>query len=204
MEGLTFAGGITVANTVERLLLYTVGGEQYATPLDDLREVLDAPWPSADGAPPVFHGRAVELHPLNDLLDAPEDRPTSPSGRPAVGQGTRPMLVVRIEEPGVPSGPTRRVGLLVDRVQGMLRAETVLPVPDGVTRLPDGAIMGAVVLRRGSHEGSGPPADGKGTGGRANSTPAVRPEDAQALPEPCRVVLLLDLRKLAAWSCGPD
>jgi len=141
----------------ERLLLYTVGGEPYASLLDDLREVIDIPWPHA-GGPPVIHGHAVAVRPLDRLL----------VGRRAGGMAADMASLLVVET------PAGWVGLLAERVQGMHRGGDILPVPDEITTLPAGSIMGAMIL-------------GKQGEVEADGAPATE-----------RIILVLDVQKLAA------
>ena len=194
-----------MANTLDRLLLYTVGGERYATPLDDLREVLDTPWRSADGAPPVVHGHAVDLHSLSDLLGIPGDtHGVSAAGDRATDSQTRPLFVVELEDAAGAEHTSAWVGLVADRVQGMLRADTVVRVPDAVSQLPEGSIMGAVILPGSSHGKPAPEGGGTDAREHGESMPISDLREGETPVEPGAVVLLLDLRKLAAWVSGPD
>ena len=133
---MAFAGG--------RLLLYQVGGEPYVSPLPNLREVMDIPSDEIGPGhpPPVVHGHTVRLYPLNRLLGELEERRL---GR----RDLCSMLVVETSDSDEsPNAPKRWIGLLVESVQGMLITSEVYPVPEGITELPDGTILGALLLER--------------------------------------------------------
>ncbi len=112
-----------------RLLLYRIAGQPLASPLDELREVVDAPEQRIDTAEDEQSSdvRVVSLAGLLDLPDVADD-----SGR------AKPLLVV--------DGGADSIGLQVDAVHGMIAAQGIFPVPHTLSSLPPGTIMGATVM----------------------------------------------------------
>ncbi len=187
----------TAAGAAERLLLYTVGGERYASPLDDLREVINTPWPRADAL--IVHDHEIVTCPLGGLLGLPDDALPAPDGSGAEST-MRPALVVAARSSDDDDQPERWVGFLADTVHGMLRSDRVLRVPEGVSRLPDGSLFGAIVLEREKTHGASSQKDDGG--------PELQPDESEGADGADRtsdedgekevdVVLLLDLTRLA-------
>ena len=154
------------------MLLYEVCGERYASPLSNLREVLDIPTdqPDADGLV-VLQGQTVMVVPLGAVLGledlpraAPADRtgallvvevsPEEPAG--SAGAGLPSQLV---RQPGRPSD-RRWVGLRVDGVLGMIRVGAIHTIEGGITALPGGALAGAFLHPRESGGAAAGPGEG--------------------------------------------
>ena len=116
--------------TEERdLLLYTVLGELYASPLADLHTVVDLDWASvADVTDTIeVQNHQVRMVTMEHVFgEAP----------PLVtGKANRPMLVVSVE--------SRWVGLVIDDVHGMVETPRITPLPGGLSEFPEELILGA-------------------------------------------------------------
>ncbi len=181
--------------TDNRLLIYEVGGQSYASPLEDLREVVDIDF--AEDVRPAEAGtgrdlRSVRVH-RKDVLLAPLEEVLH--GEPPREALTRPILVVAVG--------SNSVGLVVDQVHGMVPAESVYALPDGMSRFPRGFVKG-LYLRRLESGGSSQQARKRGVEGTSLEE-WVRDHDDADEDEPTaryryQMVLVVDLGVLGEAS----
>jgi hypothetical protein len=197
------------------VLLYQVGGEPYASPLANVREVLDR---AVAGEPAVFEGQVLNVLSLRDVFGVEQDAECD--------AGARSLLVVKVpgsddldgsDENGTAhaGGIPPMVAFAVDAVQGMAVVEAVYGVPEGITGLPERSILGAFLAGAiaGGPAPSAPTGQASATRAevgrwladdRSMSTYASRDEPlAGADPElgaPGQIVLVIDLARLA--RCG--
>jgi len=169
-----------------RLLLYRIAGQPLASPLDDLREVVDAPEERID-ADEGGEAPAMLVASLGELLDLPG---TKDESGPA-----KPLLVVD----GV-AGP---IGLQVDAVHGMMATQGIYPIPHTLSTLPPGTIMGATVMDvpDGGEQGLNP---SEQTVGTALDTWTRNEESDGQHVSGGTIVLILDLTEIVRLVGLPD
>ena len=119
------------------LLLYTVAGESYASPLEELREVVDVEWTEKGAVPIEDSPGAALVREHSVVLVAFED--VLGVERPDPAARIRPMLVVEAS--------TMWIGLLVDSVHGMVPSERISHLPGGISEFPDELIIGMFLHR---------------------------------------------------------
>ena len=178
------------------LLLYTVAGDHFASPLAELREVVDVEWTEQGAAPiedspgaALIRERRVELIAMEEILDLET---------PRFQAGIRPMLVVET--------PKMWVGLLVDSVHGMVPAEGVRHLPGGLSVFPDELILGMFQRKMSTQSRVSAAATRSTTveGWMDRYGPAMathergeKPEAAAPADEEAYMILVLDLAVLA-------
>jgi chemotaxis signal transduction protein len=162
---------------LERLLLYSVGGQHYASPLDDLREVIELPDGHEEGTPEI-RGHRVKVCELSDILGKARNSVTE----------TGPLLVVEVGK--------SFIGLRAHSVHGMVNPEKVHPLPTNLSSLPQGSIVGAMVMQREHERSQAEPVE--------RDVPAVeidawetRGDNSPVVGKSYDIIIIIDLKGIA-------
>jgi chemotaxis signal transduction protein len=169
----------------ERLLLYSVGGQHYASPLDDLREVIELPGGQEEGIPKI-RGHRVKVCELSNILGKPRNSVTEEMG---------PLLVVEVGE--------SFIGLRAHSVHGMVVPEKVYPLPTNLSSLPQGSIVGAMVMPRELVRSQAEPVE--------RDVPAVeidawetRGDNSPVVGKAYDIIIIIDLKGIAEGIMNAD